>query len=292
MVGFDHFPDRGSYVILQSVDGRSEFESEAKKQRRTFEMNQAVAITIQVRHNRIAVLTDGESVLNWQGDFSRLTPHDYFSPGPGETLGVASQGGPFTISRWSLVPVKGTARYSSRCARLAPVDRQIAARAFAFGAGVKLDVGERQLLQLTRGAAIPKRPFYVAEIEGLAGVELSESDFRGFGQRSQLQRLNLENAKFDESSLSLLSGLNQLLFLGLNGTTMTDRGLVHLSPLHSRRDPSLDGPSLQGQGSSNCFTYTKSSRFNSVRQNSRWRDTSTSCSSRSYGWTGWGQDHR
>ena len=109
MVGFDHYPEEGSYVILHSLDGKTELTSSAKTRGPALPLGKKVRVEIRVRQNQITALVDGQIRLEWKGDFARLGELEYYASGDSRTLGLADWSSHFAISEWTLTPVAGEA---------------------------------------------------------------------------------------------------------------------------------------------------------------------------------------
>jgi Leucine-rich repeat (LRR) protein len=242
MVTFDHY----DHVVLQYLDGKGDLNSEAKSKRKSFPVGQEVKVTIRVRTNRIGVEIDGATALDWTGDFSRLSPNPFYSPGPGSTLGLSVYDSEFALSRLVLKPVSGSVRFDPRHASPPVHGRWVAARVLELGGFVRIADGGTQTRLLAPGTELPNRLFHVVEISGLRGTELTEEDLRKIGRLGQLQMLNLEGAKFDATYLGMLTPLSSLQTLNLNDTSVTDQELARFSALTSLRELRLARTAVSG----------------------------------------------
>jgi hypothetical protein len=81
----------------------------------------------------------------------------------------------------------------------------------------------------------------------LSNQSLTNQQWIAIGQLQSLQALFLEGSNISDSTLGLLSGLADLVYLGLANTEVTDRGLLELAKFQSLRKVDL-GPRITSGG--------------------------------------------
>ncbi|HWA84011.1 MAG TPA: hypothetical protein VG820_11275 [Fimbriimonadaceae bacterium] len=76
---------------------------------------------------------------------------------------------------------------------------------------------------------------------------LSDSDWTTVGRLNTVERMSLDGANIDDKSLTLLTGMDRLVYLSLRNTTITDGGLLALVKFKSLRTVDV-GPEITNRG--------------------------------------------
>lgn len=233
MVGLDHDRD---WLILHNVDGKGELSSEAKTRRKSLPSGVVVPIVIRIRQAHITVNVNGATLLEWQGDFDRLGPNGFFSPGPGATLGVSSYAGEFAISRLRLTPIGGLVKLDPTRSVPSLADRKATRRVLALGGSVVVTTSDGVPRKVTHTEDLPRRIFHVQSIEDLGQCQLTQADFQRFAGLKGLQRLDLKYAFLDEADLEQVLNIPSLNAVLLNESAgLTSKGLAAIGRMHQLR---------------------------------------------------------
>lgn len=188
LVGFDHWPDRGNYVILHGIDGRMEMQSPAKVQRTTFRDNGTPErLTIRMRNGSVQVEQNGESVLTWAGDVSQLAAAQQWFHADRERPTITLYGGQFIIDELTLTPVSG----------------RLALPAIRGGAESTVDLTDRGVTDETLPLALEgESPTRLI----LFGPEITDSSMPLVASLPLLQRLELRRTDVTDAGLAALGG--------------------------------------------------------------------------------------
>jgi WD40 repeat protein len=102
--------DGVGYTSLWSIDGKDGTANETTYKGMLLENGRPSRILCSVRKGGVKVLVDGKVVIDWKGDFGRLTAHDQARlPNP-RALGIGSYNCEVRYTRVALIPVKGEGR--------------------------------------------------------------------------------------------------------------------------------------------------------------------------------------
>ncbi|HET6423273.1 MAG TPA: toll/interleukin-1 receptor domain-containing protein [Planctomycetaceae bacterium] len=95
----------GTISGLSLIDGKPANENESKYEGHLFDRGRPVDIVVTVRKGAVHVTADGMTIVDWKGDFSRLSSRRGGTSGL-RGLGINSYGGYFRIVKLTLTPIQ------------------------------------------------------------------------------------------------------------------------------------------------------------------------------------------
>ena len=239
-VGFDHSPDKGSFTILHGVDGTEELASPVKTQMVTYPQNGGgppATVRIRVRGNgeaiRIRAFKNGQEVLRWEGDRSRLRLADRWWAGADrERPWVALYDGLFTIHELKVTPYKGRIGLPDFGPSWGTPDRSVAEWVLAHGGEVhlKLDLNDADR-NVRPGEELPERPYWLTRIRNLGGVAIPADWFQQVSRLQQLEELRIDQTSFENADLAPLAELKSLKSFGAYSSPLDDSGIASIVAL-------------------------------------------------------------
>ena len=231
LVGFDHWPNRGNYVILHGIDGQMEMQSPAKVQRTTFG-NDGVAqrLTIRVRNDQIRVEHNGEPVLTWEGDVSQLAAATHWFHADRKLPTITQYSGQFVIEELTLTPVSG----------------RLAMPALRGDVENTIDLRDRgvtdDMLPLELEGQSPTRLI-------LHGPEISDASMPLVASLPLLQRLELRGTSVTDAGLAVLEGHPALSRFELwYMPQITEAATLHIAEIRHLEHLVLKHTSIYGPG--------------------------------------------
>jgi hypothetical protein len=102
--------DGVGYTSLWSIDGKDGTANETTYKGMLLENGRPSRILCSVRKAGVRVVVDGKVVIDWKGDFGRLTAHDQARLPDPRALGIGSYNCEVRYTRVALIPVKGEGR--------------------------------------------------------------------------------------------------------------------------------------------------------------------------------------
>jgi Leucine-rich repeat (LRR) protein len=259
MVGFDHWPQEGPFVIIHGIDGQMEKSSPAKFKFAALPYQIGatcdVSVTVQRVGKQIEITAgvNGSPVATWTGDPQRLTPGFY---------GVNKH----QPSIWSyayadflsleLTPLEGKVRLDPLGPGAANLDREVATWTLARGGQVRILVpndssitGERFITNLD---SLPAVPFRITEIDNLIGVQLPADWLAKVGRLGMLRFLSLRGTKFDNADLAHLQASRSIGRVRFWNSTLNDEGVRSLARIKRLRNGELQHTSITSEAIE-CF---------------------------------------
>jgi serine/threonine protein kinase len=103
---FDQGWDRGTG--LGYIDGRRGHETEAARATRVFTRPEPVRVLIVVRRSHITAACAGRVLIDWRGDFQRLSHSPLWAVPDENSLFIGAFRSSFAISKLRLIPISGT----------------------------------------------------------------------------------------------------------------------------------------------------------------------------------------
>jgi serine/threonine protein kinase/Leucine-rich repeat (LRR) protein len=238
LVGFDHWPGdpNGPWTILHGIDGRMERESPAKLSRDVFTDESPVRLTIRIRNDGVWVEREGELLLVWQGDVSRLSPvQAWFTPDlQRPTIGLFNTH--YTIPEMTLTPVTGRIGLPSFRPTYGVPDRSVAEWVLAHGGSVQVRYSDADPTapQIRAGHPLPERPFWVTRIN-VEDASLPPEWLEQVGTLSRLNQFNVFGTNFENADLAPLGDVKTLEIATFDRTPLDDSGMQVLSRLPNLR---------------------------------------------------------
>jgi hypothetical protein len=93
-------------VSLAMIDGRSGHETETARSTRAFTDSEPVEVFVLVRDSHIRVACGDRILVDWRGDFARLSVSSFWSVPDEDSLFMGSFRSSFEISKLRLVPLR------------------------------------------------------------------------------------------------------------------------------------------------------------------------------------------
>jgi hypothetical protein len=90
---------------LARVDGKTVTDNETARRGRVLTNNRAATVVCSVRRNSIKVTVDGRTLVDWKGEFRRLSLDPFFGGRAGKGLFLASWETVYHVSKLELTPV-------------------------------------------------------------------------------------------------------------------------------------------------------------------------------------------
>ncbi|MCO6453910.1 MAG: hypothetical protein J5I93_01230 [Pirellulaceae bacterium] len=234
VVEWDHQPHAGPFTLIDMIDGRRGQANESAVQGASFPIGVPVRVAVQVRRDRVRVLREGQDLIDWPADYSRLQVAQAWQTAQPRIVGIVAWRGAFAVRELTLRPLSGPVV----SARLWPTertsDRELAVWALQHGGTVQATFDGQQALEFSSADELPAGPLWLRRIQNVSQAPIDEPVLQRIASASQLVRLDLDDSPLADDQLRYLSGLRDLEELSLNGTQVTDAGLAHLAGLPLR----------------------------------------------------------
>ena len=228
----DHW--QSTVTGLGLVDGKSTWENETTVKTKVFAPGKPTTVVVSVRKSGVDVVCAGRSLVNWRGDYSRLSVADVWAVPNRECLFVGSYETVFRITKMQLTAITGTGKMIELAPSSATTEAEGAKWVQGVGGEVTVTVDGTTNLKIAATEELPNRPLW------LTGIDFDERDERldtkeldKIGGFAHLQELRLQGVPIDDSQLACVRNLTGLGVLWLNHTPITDDGIAHLSELRN-----------------------------------------------------------
>ena len=246
MVGFDHWPNEGPFVIIHGIDGKMEKSSPAKARFTALPSQVAAMCDVAVKVERVeeqisvTASVNGSPVATWTGDPKRVTPGFYGVNKHQPSVWSNSHVDFFSLELTSL---DGEVRLDQVGPVFTSVDREVATWTLAHGGQVRIVVpndssiiGERFF---TNTDSLPTKPFKITEIDNLVDVLLPADWFAKAGRLGMLRFLSLRRTKFDNADLMHLQASRTIERARFWNSTLNDEGVRALSRIRRLKNAEL-----------------------------------------------------
>jgi WD40 repeat protein len=198
----------GHVTGLELIDGQHAGENDTLLRESLLGQGKKFQLTCQVRRNQIRVLLDDRTIVEWEGDFNRLSVTNSWGSSVVDGIFGLLAHAPYRIHELKLIPRSDEAKQSVNTIG----DRAVAEKLLQMGANLIIrQSGQEQ------GLPLPNGLLRVVEVH--FNSPLSDVDMPAVGV--------------------LLATLDQLRTVLLHHCEVTDDGLKQLPPLHSLNRLSL-----------------------------------------------------
>lgn len=234
VVEWDHQPHTGPFTLIDMIDGRRGRANESAVEGASFPLGVPVRVAVQVRRDRVRVLREGQELIDWPADYNRLQVAQAWQTVQPRLLGVVAWQGAFAVHELTLRPLSGPVVGARMWPTERTSDRELALWALQHGGTVQATFDGQQVLECSSADQLPAGPLWLRRIQSVSRAPIDESVLQRIASASQLVRLDLDDSPLQNDQLRYLAGLRDLQELSLNGTQVTDAGLVHLAELPLR----------------------------------------------------------
>lgn len=97
----------GYQTGLDALDGKAAWENETSVKGRLVPSGKAMTYDLRVRRTGVTVLLDGKSIIEWQGDYNRLTVNQRWNVPDKKALFLCANGAEMRYTKLVLVPITG-----------------------------------------------------------------------------------------------------------------------------------------------------------------------------------------
>ena len=95
----------GSWTVVEMIDGGRLEPRGAYHQGKVIPSDRPVALNFSVRRSKLTVKRDGETIIDWDADYTRCRPNSHWKIPAERFLSLASWGSSFRIKRMKLTPI-------------------------------------------------------------------------------------------------------------------------------------------------------------------------------------------
>ncbi len=255
MVGFDHWPAEGPFVILHGIDGKMERASPVKTQFTSLPAQRGATCDLSVKVEpvgeaiEITASVNDETVLEWKGDPGRLIPRFYrvnrFQPS------IVTYGSVDLLSL-ELTPLSGAVRLEGSDKQQTHLDREVATWVLERGGRVgitEINNYSQSDQQFFVGLdELPETPFWVTQIDNLFGVAVPADWFQKVSKLKRLRMLNLQDTEFSNDDVTPLIASRSVRTVRFWNTPLNDEGAKVLSKMNRLIEVGLQHTNVTTEG--------------------------------------------